>query len=148
MEPITLFTAGYEERSITEFIGRLKSKKISTLIDVREIPASRKPGFSKNRLKQHLEEAQINYLHIKELGSPKRLRHKLHENNDYDTFFKKYRKYLDTQLDIIETLYEAVVAQELCCIMCVERLPNYCHRKIVAEKIKEIDGNGLVITHI
>jgi uncharacterized protein (DUF488 family) len=112
------------------------------------MPASRKPGFSKNRLKQHLEDANINYLHIKELGSPKEIRQELYENNDYDTFFKKYRKYLETKLNIVESLYEDVVAKELCCIMCVERLPSYCHRKVVAEKIKEIDGNGLVITHI
>ena len=37
---------------------------------------------------------------------------------------------------------------ETSCIMCFERDPFQCHRKIVAEKVKEIDGNGIIITHI
>lgn len=37
---------------------------------------------------------------------------------------------------------------ETSCIMCFERDPFQCHRKIVAEKVKEIDGNGLIITHL
>lgn len=148
IEPISLFTVGYEDRDIKEFINRLQKKKIQTLIDVREIPASRKSGFSKNQLSEHLEEVGIKYIHVKELGSPKILREKLHENNDYYFFFKKYSAYIQTKLDVVKKLYADIIMHETSCIMCFERDPFQCHRKIVAEKVKEIDGNGLIITHI
>lgn len=148
IEPISLFTAGYEKRDIKGFVKSLQQKKINTLIDVREIPASRKPGFSKTPLSEHLEEAGIKYIHIKELGSPKFLREKLHENNDYEYFFKKYSAYIQTKVDVLKKLYKDVILHETCCIMCFERDHFQCHRKIVAEKIKEIDGNGLMIIHI
>lgn len=47
MKVYELLTIGYEGRKIDEFIERLKEFNISRLIDVREIPFSRKPGFSK-----------------------------------------------------------------------------------------------------
>jgi uncharacterized protein (DUF488 family) len=34
------------------------------------------------------------------------------------------------------------------CIMCFERSYEKCHRLMVADKIKEYDGNGLKIKHI
>jgi uncharacterized protein (DUF488 family) len=144
----SVFTIGYEERTIEEFVGRLKSHNITVLIDVREIPASRKPGFSKTKLTEILRNNDINYVHVKDLGSPKHLREKLHRNNDYDSFFEEYRMYIDSKSAILKELYEDVVSRETSCIMCMERLPEYCHRKIVAERIKAIDGNGLVIRHI
>ncbi|MCE5194039.1 MAG: DUF488 domain-containing protein [Nitrospiraceae bacterium] len=148
IEPVSLLTVGYEGRNISEFIDNLLNKKVRTLIDVREIPASRKFGFSKNQLLGHLEEVGIKYIHIKDLGSPKTLREKLRENNDFDSFFKKYSAYIQTRLDIVKKIYEDIIMHEKSCIMCFERNPSQCHRKIVAEKVKEIDGNGLVITHI
>lgn len=148
MASISVFTIGYEERTLEEFIGRLKRNNIEVLIDVREIPASRKPGFSKSRLSEILQTNGINYVHMKDLGSPKALREKLHRNNDYESFFVEYRAYIDSKTEIVEELYKDIISRETSCIMCMERLPEYCHRKIVAEKIKEIDGNGLVITHI
>ena len=148
MKRITVYTAGYESRDIKDFIGRLKKHGISMVIDVREIPASRKSGFSKSALSEHLQSAKIKYLHVKELGSPKTLREKLKEDKNYDHFFAEYGKYLKTKIDIVSNLYRDIVSHELSCIMCFERDPLQCHRKAVAEKIKEIDGNGLVISHI
>jgi uncharacterized protein (DUF488 family) len=118
------------------------------VIDVREVPASRKPGFSKNRFKEHLSSSRIQYVHVKELGSPKPLRDKLKEDKDYGFFFSEYGKYLSTKLNIVRKLYRDIVAQEMSCLVCFEREPTQCHRKVVAEKIKEIDGNGLTINHI
>ncbi|MDA8078742.1 MAG: DUF488 domain-containing protein [Nitrospiraceae bacterium] len=148
MEPVSVFTIGYEKSTIDEFISRLRRHNITVLVDVREIPASRKPGFSKSRLAETLENHNITYIHVKELGSPKSLRTKLHQNNDYESFFDEYSAYIDSQLEIVKELYEEIVSQETSCLMCMERFPEYCHRRVVADKIKEIDGNGLRIMHI
>lgn len=143
-----IFTIGYEDRTIAEFLDRLKKHGVNTLIDVREIPFSRKRDFSKTRLSEHLEAAGIKYIHIGKLGSPRELRKKLHEDKDYDSFFDKYKAYLETLNGDMEELYENIIARDVSCFMCMERDPFKCHRTVVAKKIKEIDGDGLVITHI
>lgn len=148
MEPIKVFTTGYEKRDIFGFVENLQRHNIKTLIDVRELPISRKTGFSKSKLTEYLHNSNIKYIHIRELGSPKALRTQLYEDSNYEVFFKGYRKYLKSKIDIVEDLYHELITNELCCIMCYERNPSQCHRTVVAEKIKDIDGNGLIITHI
>lgn len=148
MNPVTVFTIGYEERTIDEFLCRLKKNKVATLIDIREIPYSRKRDFSKSRISEHLQAAGIKYIHVGKLGSPKPLREKLHKDKDYESFFEEYRAYLDTLIGEVEDLYEDVISQDVSCFMCMERDPFQCHRMVVAKKMKEIDGNGLLIKHI
>ena len=92
-----LYTVGYEKKSVEEFVDCLKSYDIDTLVDVREIPLSRKKGFSKTLLSEFLEKSGIEYVHIKELGSPKELRNKLYADGDYQYFFKEYSKYIKSK---------------------------------------------------
>lgn len=143
-----LFTIGYEGRDLEEFAGCLKNSGVETLVDVRDIPLSRKKGFSKTPLSQYLQEIGIEYVHLKQLGSPKDLREKVKEDGDYKYFFKEYSDYIQSQQDTVETLYEIVVSSANTCIMCYERDPNYCHRLVVAGEIQKRDGNGLVVQHI
>jgi uncharacterized protein (DUF488 family) len=147
MKSYELFTIGYEGRAIEEFIARLKHFNISRLIDVREIPLSRKSGFSKTSLCEKLKDNQIDYVHIRALGSPSPIRKKLKSDSDYDYFFKAYNKYLSNNANVIKEVYN-FISDGINCIMCFERLPEKCHRSAVADKIKEYDGNGLKIQHI
>jgi len=116
-------------------------------MDVREIPISRKKGFSKSVLADRLKREDIAYVHFKELGSPKPVRDKLKATKDYKTFFDKMGEYLSTQEQVIEVAY-SYISSKNCCLMCFEKIAAYCHRKVVAEKIKERDGNGLKIKNI
>ena len=75
-----LYTIGYEGINIDDFIKQLKTSGVSKLIDVRDIPFSRKKGFSKEVLKETLEDNNIKYFHFKPLGSPASLRSKLKED--------------------------------------------------------------------
>jgi uncharacterized protein (DUF488 family) len=142
-----LYTAGYEGVTIDTFISNLLCNDIECVLDVRALPLSRKPGFSKTQLAQRLLRAKINYIHLGELGSPKPLREKLKSTGDYPAFFKKMDRYLTSKKDAIEEAYYHV-KNNLCCLMCFERYAEQCHRKIVAQKIKLRDGNGLQIKHI
>lgn len=142
-----LFTVGYEGINIDSFIEHLRNNDIDCLIDVREIPLSRKKGFSKTALRTRLEQEDISYVHFKELGSPKPVRNKLKEDGDYKCFFEAMKKYLADKKDIIEKTYQYVV-DKTCCLMCFEHLASQCHRNVVAAKIKERDGNGLLISNI
>jgi len=145
--PRTLFTIGYEGLDISSFVSRLKDNSIECIIDVRAMPLSRKRGFSKTSLSQRLESEDIGYVHFKELGSPKALREGLKQTGDYGEFFKKMDEYLSSKKESIEQAYGYVITSN-CCLMCFENLAAACHRKIVAKKIKERDGNGLRISNI
>ena len=142
-----LFTVGYEGTTIDTFIDNLQTNRIDCILDIRALPLSRKPGFSKTKLAERLSLAGVQYIHMAELGTPKNIRDKLKSTRDYSTFFKKMEKYLAGQKEAIELAYNHVMNSR-CCLMCFERLADYCHRKIVAEKIKATNGDGLQITHL
>jgi uncharacterized protein (DUF488 family) len=63
-------TVGYESETIDEFIARLAALKIEQVLDIRELPLSRKRGFSKNGLAAALASVGIAYVHMKPLGDP------------------------------------------------------------------------------
>src|SRR5260221_14335952 len=66
-----LFKVGYEGSKPSDLFASLQDSGVTLLIDVRDVPISRKPGFSKTSLAQGLEAAGIRYLHLKGLGDPK-----------------------------------------------------------------------------
>ena len=142
-----LFTIGYEGRIIDDFISVLKNNNIEKIVDVRELPLSRKRGYSKTPFSRLLEDNGIDYIHLKELGSPRKLRKKLKKDGDLDSFFEEYRKYLKTQNDTVNILYN-IISREKCCLVCYEGTPQKCHRTEIVTEIKRIDGNGLKIRHL
>ena len=147
LKDYVLYTIGYEGRSIDDFVTILKSAGVTRLIDVREIPLSRKRGFSKSALRQRLDDESIEYVHYKALGSPSEIRHKLKEDWNYDHFFEAFSSYLTGKMDVIGEVYQHM-STGVNCLMCFEHNHEECHRLPVARKIKEYDGNGLLIKHI
>lgn len=142
-----LFTVGYEGQSVESFVETLHANAVKHLIDVREIPLSRKKGFSKTALKEHLNRNNIQYIHFKELGSPRQARKRLKETGNYTVFFKVMEKHLSHVNDSVIAAYQ-YVAGSTCCLMCFEKEAQNCHRSMVARKIKEVDGNGLLIKNL
>jgi len=65
-----LFTVGYEGVTIEVFIANLRANNVECVLDVRELPLSRKRGFSKTQLGQALNDADIRHIHLRELGTP------------------------------------------------------------------------------
>src|SRR4028119_55833 len=65
-----IFTIGYEGATQAELVAALRAAGVERVIDVRAVPLSRKPGFSKNVLAAGLAEAGIGYVHLKALGTP------------------------------------------------------------------------------
>src|SRR3569623_2679467 len=92
-----LFTIGYEVVTLDAFIHTLEDAKIDLLLDVRELPASRRKVFAKTALCTALAEAGIAYRHEKCLGTPNADRHRLREARDYDRFFRDFDRRLRPQ---------------------------------------------------
>ena len=62
--PARIFTIGYEGATQAELVAALQQAGVARVIDVRAVPLSRKPGFSKNVLAAGLKEAGIDYVHL------------------------------------------------------------------------------------
>ena len=131
-----MYTLGYSGYGIDEFVDKLVASDIECLIDVREIPISRKRGFAKNALREVLLENGIEYRHHKALGSPKILRHQVREDRDYLTFFSGVRKHLRKPAGV-EAVTETIrTAREMrSCLMCFCANWENCHRSCVVDSI-------------
>lgn len=66
-----IWSIGYEKATVPAVIDALRSARIDLLADVRALPLSRRPGFSKTALAGAAQEAGIAYRHFKPLGTPK-----------------------------------------------------------------------------
>lgn len=137
-----LYSIGYEGKSLDMFIKMLKKNGVEHLIDVREIPQSRKPGFSKNTLKKALAEKNITYLNMKELGTDKRSRDEYKRTGDIEKLLVKYDKRLSENLELIEPL-KAMIFYKRTAIMCYEDNYKLCHRQSI-ESLLEKDGIRVV----
>lgn len=132
-----LLTIGYEGARREDFIATLTAAKAEIVIDVREVPVSRKRGFSKNVLADALKAAGIGYVHLRALGTPKPGREAA-RRGDAGTFERIFRTHLSGD-PAQEALSEAVdiATSGRACLVCLERDHSRCHRSIVAEAMCE-----------
>lgn len=128
-----LYTIGYEDADLADFLATLKRAKMNVLLDVRELPISRRKGFSKTALKEALAEVGIDYRHEKQLGSPKAVRHQLREDWNYPRFFREYDKHLSQQRDLLERLAQEIKGNVA--LMCYEKDHTTCHRDSVVNEL-------------
>lgn len=130
-----VFLVGYERETPEEFLEKIKQVNIKTVIDVREIPLSRRNGFSKSNLQRFLRKNGINYYHLESLGSPTKLRIELRRSGDYLTFFKAYRHYLNKNKMAIKNLLDIISTIKHPALLCYERDCELCHRSIIASEL-------------
>ena len=132
-----LATIGYEGTTVEEFIGCLQESGVTRLLDIRDAPISRKPGFSIRELAYALSEAGIAYVHLKALGNPKPGRDAARSGNEV-----LYRHIFGEQLqsqaaDIDLNQIKNFTADGFACLMCFERDPARCHRTMVVDALVE-----------
>lgn len=133
-----LLTIGYEGASIPDFIGTLTALRVTTLLDIRELPISRRKGFAKTALSEHLSRAGIAYRHERDLGSPRDIRNRLREDGSYERFFRDFDRYLATQGDLLASLADEITGTVA--LLCYERDHHECHRKSVAAALEKLTG--------
>jgi uncharacterized protein (DUF488 family) len=143
-----LFTIGYEGLDQKQFLSWLYNHKIDVVADVRNLPLSRKKGFSKTPLFNLLEENNIEYINYRDLGAPKELRSFLIETKDYGTFFEEYKKIITQNTNDVDGILALVNKGKKVVLLCYEKDPETCHRKVIANEVKKRDDNGLEIRHL
>jgi uncharacterized protein (DUF488 family) len=137
-------TIGYERSPLPDVIARLQAAEVALLIDVRAIAASRRPGFSKTLLSGSLAAAGVDYLHLRDLGTPKagRIAARAGRTAEMAHIF-------DTHLQTAAAQGALAQAVELSlgrrvCLLCYEADPACCHRAIVAAQIRARTGATVI----
>jgi uncharacterized protein (DUF488 family) len=130
-----LFTIGYEGATQAELIAALRSASVERIIDVRAVPLSRKPGFSKNVLAAGLKEAGIDVVHLKALGTPPAGREAARKGR-----MEEMKRIFAAQLETAEAGVDAarmidLAGEKPSALLCFERDPAGCHRTPLHETV-------------
>jgi uncharacterized protein (DUF488 family) len=130
-----IFTIGYECATVPEFIAALQKAGVERVIDVRALPLSRRPGFSKSPLRAALEEVDIEYVHLKALGTPAEGRTAARAGRHEDL-----KRIYAGQLELPETIAQSAQMLELArekpsALLCMEREPQHCHRTLLLDAV-------------
>jgi uncharacterized protein (DUF488 family) len=132
---LRIFTIGYEATTVPEFIAALQKAGVERVIDVRALPLSRRPGFSKSSLRAALEEAGIEYLHLKALGTPADGRAAARAGRHAEL-----ERIYAGQLELPEAMAQSAQMLELArekpsALLCLERDPAHCHRTLLLDAV-------------
>ena len=131
-----LFTIGYEQSTPKDFFDALLSAQVATLVDVRAVAASRRPGFSKRQLAAGLDSHGMSYVHLQKLGTPKegRLAARSGKAQEMLKIFERHLATPEAQHELEELTALAKYGRPLC-LLCYERDPAHCHRQRLAAEL-------------
>ncbi len=130
-----IFTIGYEGATVAEFLAALQKAGVERIIDVRAVPNSRRPGFSKTPLRNALAEAGIDYVHLRALGTPADGRAAARAGRK-DELKRIYAGQLELPEAIAETGKMLDLSREKpSALLCYERDPAACHRTLLLEAV-------------
>ncbi len=141
MNPIKIYTIGFTQTSAEEFFGRLIKAGVRKIVDVRLNNSSQLAGFAKkNDLKYFLKAiGNVDYIHMSVLApSEEILAEYKKQKGDWHFYEKRFLALMQ------ERRIENVVSQDeldRTCLLCSEHLPEHCHRRLVAEYLKNKWGN-------
>jgi len=130
-----IFTIGYEGTTQGEFVAALKTAGVKRVIDVRAVPNSRRPGFSKTPLRNALAEESIDYVHLRALGTPAEGRSAARAGRHADL-----ERIYAGQLELPEAIAQGAQMIELArekpsALLCYEREPSGCHRTLLLRSV-------------
>jgi uncharacterized protein (DUF488 family) len=146
MRARTLYTIGYEKALLKDVLATLTTAGVSTLLDVRDRPISRRPGFSKRQLAAAIEDSGMRYVHLAALGTPPegRLANRRREWARFWGIVEEKLARPEAELDLLQAAEIAAAAPS--CLLCYEADWQRCHRRRIAEILAE--HRGFDIRHL
>jgi uncharacterized protein (DUF488 family) len=128
---VKLWTVGTSTRSMKEFLHVLRAYQIEVIVDVRRFPTSRYSHFTRDRLKECLEQHGIEYYHVGRLGG--------YRKGGYTQYMKS------TEFEHGVACVEELAASKRVALMCAELLFSHCHRRFIADALTQ---RGHTVIHI
>lgn len=142
----TLFTIGYEHKSIDKYLHQLIENNIHTLIDVRANSYSMKREFIGKNLAHQCNFLGIEYLHMPEVGIPTEYRKK---STSKAELFKIYKEDLLPQhKGRIGEMIKLLDERKRVALTCFEASYGECHRNILAEEIEKCSKGTVPLVHL
>ncbi len=139
-----IYTIGYGNRAIGDFLDLLRRYKIDCLVDTRSLPYSRfRPDFRKKALQEHLENAGIRYLYLGDALGGKRVDPDCFVNGELQLTLLYQKEAFQTALQQVENLANRGVHPAL---MCAELRPEKCHRSWMLTP--PLQDHGFEVLHI
>ena len=142
-----IFTIGFTKKSAEVFFTRLKNAEVRRLVDVRLNNVSQLAGFTKKNDLRYFTEAicQIEYLHLLQLAPTSEILDGYKKRGGEWPLYE--RQFLD--LMRARKIEETITRETLdgACLLCSEEKAEHCHRRLVAEYLKEKWGD-VQIEHI
>ncbi len=136
-----IFTIGFTKKSAETFFTRLKNAGVKRLIDVRLKNVSQLAGFAKKDDLRYFSKAicNIDYLHLPELAPTADIldSYKKAKNGNWQLYERQF-------LDLMRSRRIETTSREVLdggCLLCSEEKPHHCHRRLVAEYLKEHWGD-------
>jgi uncharacterized protein (DUF488 family) len=135
MSALKFCTIGYEGTTVGELLAALQAAGVERVIDVRAVPNSRRPGFSKTPLRNALAEAGIDYVHLRALGTPADGRAAARAGRHAEL-----ERIYAGQLELPEAIAQsaqmlALAAEKRSALLCYERDPSGCHRTLLLRSV-------------
>ncbi len=133
-----ILTIGFTKKSAETFFTRLQGFGAKRLIDVRLNNVSQLAGFTKKDDLRYFARTicNIEYVHLPELAPTAEILdpYKKAKNGDWTLYERQF-------LDLMRSRrIENTIPQELLdggCLLCSEETPHHCHRRLVAEYLKQ-----------
>jgi Protein of unknown function, DUF488 len=143
-----LGSVGYEHhKDHIEFAHHVRASGVQRLIDVRELPISRRRGYAKSALGKAMAEVGVEYVHIKALGNPKPFRD-LYKSGNVEEGQRCYEEHLlGERRGALEDLVP-LLREKRCALMCVEHDPSTCHRTVILDALRSELGLDLHVAEI
>lgn len=142
-----IFTIGFTKKTAEEFFSKIAESGTKRIVDVRLNNVSQLAGFAKrNDLKYFLRElCRTDYVHVPELApTQEMLDGYKKKKGDWSVYERDFIELMKTR-EIEKTISQEVVSEG--CLLCSEETPHHCHRRLVAEYLKERWSN-IEIIHI
>ena len=144
----TIYTIGHSTRTLDELVAALRGHGITTLVDIRSFPMSRRlPHFNRESLETELPRCGIACVWLKELGGRrKKIRDDSPNTGLRNDSFRNYADYMMTEEFAagIDRLVE-IAERGSTAIMCAERVWFRCHRMLVSDYLT---AHGHIVLHI
>ena len=142
-----VFTIGFTKKNAEQFFGRLREAGLTKIIDTRLNNISQLAGFTKkDDLKFFLKEMlEIDYIHMPLLAPTKDILDAYKKDGgDWNIYEKKFVDLISTRK--IESKLDPSMFDSAC-LLCSEATPHHCHRRLVAEYLRDKWG-GIEIKHL
>ncbi len=136
---MTVYTIGFTQKTAERFFELLREHQIQMLVDIRLNNKSQLAGFTKGEdLRYFLKEiCGCGYAHCEEFAPTKQILDDYKKKQSgWEDYVSRYLPLME-QRGAAERFLKRFAGYERVCLLCSEPTPERCHRRLLAELIRE-----------